>query len=338
MLVGSRRQHRISSASSDSSESRLSTRDIRLIVNKLELQKHQSSTRRTYHLVWKKFNEFFIKLDCKPGAWEDCLVLFTAYLVDKGFKSSTIKSYISAIKCVLTEIKVKLDLEQTCITSLTRACKLNNDQITTKLPIQKGLLQLILNEVNKYYNNKNQVYLVILYQTIFITAYYCLFRIGELAKSAHVILAKNVHIALNKKKLLFILETSKTHTRGDKPQLVKISSVPCTTSGNQRKEHLRINYSCPFLSLNTYLSLRPVRITQYEQFFVFSDGSPVLASHLRACLKLMLIRLQLNPRLYSMHSMRTGRSSDLLKYGISVETIKKLGRWKSNAVFRYLRY
>ena len=39
---------------------------------------------------------------------------------------------------------------------------------------------------------------------------------------------------------------------------------------------------------------------------------------------------------YCVHSFRTGRAMDLLKYGVLVETIKKLGRWKSNAVFTYL--
>ena len=41
--------------------------------------------------------------------------------------------------------------------------------------------------------------------------------------------------------------------------------------------------------------------------------------------------------LYSVHSVRMGRACDLLKLGLSVESIKKIGRWRSNAVFRYLK-
>ena len=232
-------------------------------------------------------------------------------------------------------MKVNLNLEQSCITSLTRACRLNNKQITTKLPIQKGLLQLILNEIGKHYGGMGQMYLVILYQALFITAYYGLFRVGELTHSPHVIPACNVHIAMNKNKLLFILETSKTHTRGDKPQLVKISSVPCART-MEAKIRTTICYSCPFSLLKMYLNVRPGRTSEDEQFFIFRDGSPVLASHMRVCLKTMLLHLRLNPKLYCTHSTRMGRSSDLLKCGVSVETIKKLGRCKANAVFRYL--
>ena len=41
--------------------------------------------------------------------------------------------------------------------------------------------------------------------------------------------------------------------------------------------------------------------------------------------------------LYGVHSLCSGRAGDLLHLGISVETIKKLGCWHSNVVFRYLR-
>ena len=59
-----------------------------------------------------------------------------------------------------------------------------------------------------------------------------------MAKGPHVILAKNVQIGVNKPKLLFILETSKTHTRGDKPQIVKIEKIKKKTN-KQRDNNLK---------------------------------------------------------------------------------------------------
>ena len=61
----------------------------------------------------------------------------------------------------------------------------------------------------------NQPYLVALYQAVFSSAFYGLFRMCEIAQtpSGHA-----VHIGVNKKKLMFILRTSKTHTLGNKPQ------------------------------------------------------------------------------------------------------------------------
>ena len=58
------------------------------------------------------------------------------------------------------------------------------------------------------------------------TAYYGLFRIGELTFSEHAVRAKDVHVGTNKKKMLFVLHSSKTHDKGSKPQLIKVTSMP----------------------------------------------------------------------------------------------------------------
>ena len=106
------------------------------IVDKLRSQQYRSSTRHNYYVVWKLFNKFFIRLDQKPDTWKDRLTLFVGYLIDNEKQSSTVKSYISAIKAVLREIGIKLNYDQSLILSLTRACRLVNDQIRTRLPIQ----------------------------------------------------------------------------------------------------------------------------------------------------------------------------------------------------------
>ena len=74
-----------------------------------------------------------------------------------------------------------------------------------------------------------------------------------------------------------------------------------------------------------------------EQFFVFLDRTPVLPHHFRAILKLALRLVGFKQDAYGVHSLRAGRAGDLLKLGFSVETIKKIGRWTSNAVYTYLK-
>ena len=69
----------------------------------------------------------------------------------------------------------------------------------------------------------NQPYLLALYKAMYVTAYYGLFRVGELTLSEHVVKAVDVHQGKNKDKLLFVLHTSKTHTRESKPQTITIS-------------------------------------------------------------------------------------------------------------------
>ena len=74
-----------------------------------------------------------------------------------------------------------------------------------------------------------------------------------------------------------------------------------------------------------------------EPLFIFRDGSPVRPQHARSVLKMALKNLQLDPSLYNTHSFRIGRATDLFKKGFSLEQIKQYGRWKSNAIYKYLR-
>ena len=301
--------------------------------------RNRSSTRRNYYCVWKSFNEFIIRLDRKPRTWENRLTLFVGYLVEQGRKSTTIKSYISAIKSVLAENNIKLDEEKSLLTSLTNACRVINDHVLTRLPIRIDLLHLLLIKINKYF--ENQPYLNKVYQAIFVSGYFGLLRIGELTQGPHVIRATDVKIGQNKDKILFVLHSSKTHDEANKPQFVKITGLKNKSTLKQHDKHdscsTRIRRVCPFTTIRNFIELRPKVISPNEQFFVFSDNSPVKPRNVRATLRMGLQLTNIDDKLYSCHSWRIGRGTDLLSMGCSVETIKKLGRWRSNAVFRYLR-
>ena len=252
---------------------------------------------------------------------------------------------MSAIRTVLAEDGFKLCSDNFTISSLTRACKIRNDRIVVKLPIHKNLLTLLLKEITSWMNETGQSYLKILYLALFAATYYGLLRIGEVMHSPHCILAENVHMGVNKKKLLFILPSSKTHNRCDNPQTIRICSTPvkCIDGKDDRKTKVRENRQsstnkfCPFELINNYTGIRPAISTPCEKFFVFSDGSSVYPHHMRSVLKLLIARLGLNQDNYTVHGLCGGQAGDLLRLGVSVETIKKMGHWRSNAVFRYLK-
>ena len=94
---------------------------------------------------------------------------------------------------------------------------------------------------------------------------------------------------------------------------------------------------CPYLLLRQYARVRGPYDNDFEPFFIYRDKTPVRPTHMRNCLRTALSECGFNAMAYCTHSLRSGRSLDLLKLGLSVKTIKKLGRWKSNAVFKYLR-
>ena len=267
-----------------------------------------------------------------PKTWEERTSLFVAFLIDKGMQSGTIRSYVSAIKKTLVLVDYPWNDKLIMLSSLTRACKLVNDRIQARLPIHCGLLELILFELQRYFTNRNQPYLEIMYKALFMLGYYGLMRVGELTASEHVVKAKNVHLATNKDKLLLILYSSKTHSTANRPQKIRIIANSSEKSGRYFHRHF-----CPFKVIGAYITIRGPYDSDKEQFFVFKDKTVVTPDMARTLLKELIKNLGLNADLYNMHSLRIGRASDLIKYEYTVEEIKLMGRWKSNVVFKYFR-
>ena len=191
------------------------------IIEKLKLQRHHNLTKENYYRVWKIFSRFYLRLDSKPNNWSDRLTLFVGYLISENKQSATVKSYISAIKAILQDDGIEFDTDQPTLMALTKACRYVNDTVCRRLPIQINLLTFLLNRLETHF--AMQPYLKTLYQVLFASAYYGLLRISEVT-GLHSILAKDVQVGTNKKKILFVLRTSKTHWTNNRPQLIKITS------------------------------------------------------------------------------------------------------------------
>ena len=246
------------SRSDDSS--RISIHDMNNIVQKLMMRQHRDSTAKIYLSVWRQFNKFLVKLDVRPKLWEDGATIFIAYLIDRGFQSGTIKSYVSAIKKTLVLDGYKWDDNLVLVRSLARACRIVNDHVRTRLPINGKLLELLLFEIQRWYGVRKQWYLELLYKAMFSLCYYGLMRIGEVTNSPHVLKAKDVHIAQNKDKILLVLYSSKTHDKASRPQKIKISANSFATRAANR-------HFCPFHLMREFLKVRGDYAEDSEQFF-----------------------------------------------------------------------
>ena len=123
---------------------------------------------------------------------------------------------------------------------------------------------------------------------------------------------------------------------GDKPQIIKIYSAGTWNKQTQLKESSK--NLCPFMIITDYADTRQNYINPFESFFIFCDRSPVALHHFRAELNQAITHLGLEVRLYGMHSFHAGRSVDLWKLKVPISTISKLGRWRSNCVYEYLKF
>ena len=270
--------------------------------------------------------------------------MFVGHLIETKKQSSTVRSYISAVKAVLKMHNIRIQEDEYLLASLTKACKLKNDKFRARLPIHKSMLAVLLNHTHAHFLEHNQPFLVTLYCTIFSTMFFGMFRVSEVVTGEHPVRACDVHIRQNKNKILFLLRSSKTHGESLFPQMVKITSMGnAKVSGKigvkdqSKGKKCRNQLPCPYNLLRKYLKMRGGFCSEAEPFFIFRDGSPVLHSHVHKNLKCIIKVSGFDNRFYRTHSLRAGRSCDLYNLGVSVETIKKLGRWRSNAVYRYLK-
>ena len=150
-------------------------------------------------------------------------------------------------------IKIREDVY--LLSSLTKACRLVNDRVKTSLPIHKGILRLILIELKRMY--QDQPYLRIMYNALFVTTYFGLFRVGEVTSGTHPIKAHDVQIAGNKSKLRFILRSSKTHGLYNKPQIITIVSTMSsltkkTATARNSKSSAQWSDICPFVIIQKF--------------------------------------------------------------------------------------
>ena len=65
-----------------------------------------------------------------------------------------------------------------------------------------------------------------------------------------------MHIGQNKKKLLFVLRTSKTHGEDNLPQTIKINSLGKSKRNPSRTVDAEYDMMCPYMLLRNYITLR----------------------------------------------------------------------------------
>ena len=184
-----------------------------------------------------------------------------------------------------------------------------------ELPAHINLLEILTFEFERMF--KTQHYLEILYKTIFLIGYYGLLRIGEMTMSPHTLKAKNVHIGVNKDKILLILYSSKTHGANNFPQKIKIQANVNCYYNTFKKKH----FFCPFEVTCTFIWIRGGYKEENENFFIFHDQSPVCHHHFQKVMKDLIRRCNLEESLYGTHSLRIGRCSDLIRYGFPIDVV-----------------
>ena len=129
---------------------------------------------------------------------------------------------------------------------------------------------------------------------LFAMGYYGLMRVGELTtnEGKHTVETADVHMALNKKKLLIVLYSSKMHSKASWPQKIKIIANKHEKTGSYAHRHF-----CPHTLIHNFIEVRGFYDSIHEEFFIFRDRKPVSSDNARTVLRKLIKNIGLNEKL-----------------------------------------
>ncbi|XP_053556943.1 uncharacterized protein LOC128648368 isoform X1 [Bombina bombina] len=163
---------------------------------------------------------------------------------------------------------------------------------------------------------------VLLFKAAFVLAFAGALRITELVSPSKKHMDRGVqfdHVRISPPAVLLFIPKSKTD------QAAKGTWLTFTAQGDA---------CCPMETLAAYVRHRPALA---GQFLIHENGMALSIYQFRRVLALAVERAGFDPSRITPHSFRIGAATDAALQGAQEQTIKTLGRWRSNRYKLYVR-
>ena len=266
------------------------------------------------------------------------VVFFAAYLTQKNIASSSIKSYLSALRYIALSRGAShhTKLPELGAQIVTGSANLKKDARAEAIkpkrrPITLNMLQLLQHSIATHHSWTD--YEKSLRWCVMLMGYWGSFRMGEMLQTEKS--KFNPSNSLLPSDLQFHDDSVAVWIRNPKVwrEGGDIIEVWCVKENGQLD---------PLLALKHFLSLRQSKLGPAEDcpVFLHQDGSQYTKSELNKDLKNLLATYPSlsSPRdTYSGHSFRSGMATLLSSLGFSEDQIKSWGRWSSMAYMAYVQ-
>ena len=249
------------------------------------------------------------------------VTLFISYCFELGYSPSTITLYMSGISFYHKIHSLQDPTAAFVIRKLLEGFKRARKRHDLRAPITETILRKILNALPSICYSE---YECNLFKAAYLLAYFGLLRVSEVVFTSQIqanrpLLFADVQVE-GSNAVLINIRISKTNQCG----LPSILRVPISDDPS----------FCCVTAIRHYLRFRP---NGAHYFFSHINGSPLTRSQFSSVLAKTIQVLGLPSHIYTSHSFRIGRATMLASRGVSNDTIKKLGRWSSGVVERYIR-
>ncbi|CAH1271013.1 Hypp4531 [Branchiostoma lanceolatum] len=296
-------------------------------ANNLIAQSLAPSTINAYRLAWhhlQKFSSCVYGRDITtPPISETMLGHFLSYLHLEGYAPSSIASMLSAITFVHKLQNLPDPASSFAIHKLMHSIKKHHVP-DGRLPITPPILKTLIGALTRICTSE---YEQSLYKAMFSFMFYSLARISEVAvtsTSQHTLSLADISSILDVSgKVTSLVVNFKTfkHSNNTAHSSLSILAQPETLD-------------CPVSNLLSYLQLRG---GQPGFLFLSRNGNAISCDAFSKILKACAEQSQLDPRKFTSHSFRIGAATTAALQGVSDSTLRRLGRWSSEAFKKYIR-
>ncbi|XP_033727187.1 uncharacterized protein LOC117316621 [Pecten maximus] len=300
------------------------TQEVRCLLDNALTESSKQLYRRAFHLLFT-FLHNTMHVRCHLPISIDHLALFIAHLVQSGFATSTIYSYVSAIgyahKLLNHTDPTQIFVIRKMLTGLQKKGKAPD----TRLPITQSILQKLVSSLSAI---DLTPYEILAFKSMYLLAFHAFLRIGEIAagQSKHNLLQLSniqffkVGSVAFPTRLEIKFESYKGHYHTD----------PMTLSlqGHSDKSF------CPVYNLYCFLQTRG---SKPGPLYIFQSGKPVSYAYFTRIMKRVLLASGYSTDSYKSHSFRIGAASLAATMGVPEGDIQAMGRWHSRAFKKYIR-
>ena len=291
-------------------------------VNRTVLAAFAPATVLRYKGVWKLFSAF---ADAHRPGWSmpvgpSVVALFGAWLDKQGYKPSTISGHLYAVgwwhKLQGWADPAKAYVVRTFLTGLR---KVRPDKKQAK-PLRFPDLTRVVGGLDRVFDSFETK----LFSAALWVGYFASLRVGEFAVSGsaqHTLRLENVswEVEDSGESLVLYLPSYKCSPF---PAKLLLPAGP-------------VKSACAVTALRSYLA---VRGPSDGVLFKKRSGAPLRAGDVTAALRRGAQAAGLDPTGLSGHSLRAGRTTDLVEMGVGDAVIRQSGRWRSNAFLQYVRF
>ena len=294
----------------------------------MQLIGHSMATRtwHTYHRAWAVLQTFLAAFHISPTLPVSAInvAFFVPYLWQLQYAPNTVSTYTCAVGYLHKLNGFDGPTTNFLVQKAVRGIHRRAQPQDTRLPIS----YTILGRLTQAFCFCSTVrYRTVMFRSMFLLAFFAFLRIGEITISneksdsvPNILTFQQLHFGQGGRSVTILFRHYK-HSSG-RPAVVKLLPQ------NQA-------ITCPVAALNEYLTLRG---TSPGFLYQWPSGTPISRADFTDILSKCLRFCNLSPEVYKGHCFRIGAATPCASIGMSDGQIRPMGRWKSDAFKRYVRF